>query len=335
MSFKNFSKPQKQDFVRQSARHCYYHHSQPNKPDGFTFFDKAVVRPERENAKAVLAGEAKGDKAEAQKIIDMHGVYVDSRGKTQSGDKPPLISGRAVENYCTDVAVNDLSPTDAFKNAINELQGFHGASWRDADKDKRELEHKTTVRYGADGSVPKKDIIPTHHEFELVCSNALDGLREAFAGANRITGQKELTGKFDDVQLPYKGYGDFQEGGVELKTKWDRGAGTDKPSAGSLPKEIPFNNLMQIAGYWHITDIWPQIVYANRLGYRVFKPTLDQLHAGVAAIREACVRRERLLAAANTTEELLKLCDPQWDHMFVWRDLPPEILDRAQKIWRS
>ena len=335
MSFKNFSKPQKQDFVRQAARHSYYHHSQPNKPDGFTFFDKAVVRSERENAKAVLAGEAKGDKAEAQKIIDMHGVYVDSRGRTQSGDKPPLISGRAVENYCTDVAVNDLSPTDAFKNAINELQGFSGASWRDADKDKRELEHKTTVRYGADGSVPKKDIIPTHHEFELVCSNALDGLREAFAGANRITGQKELTGKFDDVQLPYKGYGDFQEGGVELKTKWDRGAGTDKPSAGSLPKEIPFNNLMQIAGYWHITDIWPQIVYANRLGYRVFKPTLDQLHAGVAAIREACVRRERLLAAANTTEELLRLCDPQWDHMFVWRDLPPEILDRAQKIWRS
>ena len=265
----------------------------------------------------------------------MHGVYKDSRGKTQSGDKPPLISGRAVENYCTDVAVNDVSPADAFKNAINELQGFFGAEWRDADKDKRELEHKTTVRYGADGSVPKKDIIPTHHEFELVCSNALDGLREAFAGANRITGQKELTGKFDDVQLPYKGYGDFQEGGVELKTKWDRGAGTDKPSAGSLPKEIPFNNLMQIAGYWHITDIWPQIVYANRLGYRVFKPTLDQLHAGVAAIREACVRRERLLATANTTEELLQLCDPNWDHMFVWRDLPPEILDRAQKIWRS
>ena len=335
MSFKNFLKPQKQDFVRQSARHCYYHHSQPNKPDGFTFYDKAVVRPELANAKAVIAGEAKGDKAEAQRILDLHGVYIDSRGRTQSGDKPPLISGRAVENYCTDVAVNDLSPTDAFKNAINELQGFHGASWRDADKDKRELEHKTTVRYNADGSVPKKDIIPTHHEFELVCSNALDGLREAFAGANRITGQKELTGKFDDVQLPYKGYGDFQEGGVELKTKWDRGAGTDKPSAGSLPKEIPFNNLMQIAGYWHITDIWPQIVYANRLGYRVFKPTLDQLHAGVAAIREACVRRERLLAAANTTEELLQLCDPQWDHMFVWRDLPPEILDRAQKIWRS
>ena len=76
-------------------------------------------------------------------------------------------------------------------------------------------------------------------------------------------------------------------------------------------------------------------MYGNRLGYRVFKPTLDQLHAGVAAIREACVRRERLLATANTTEELLKLCDPQWDHMFVWRDLPPEILDRAQKIWRS
>jgi hypothetical protein len=335
LSFKNFSKPKKQDFVRQSARHSYYHHSSPSKPDGFTFFEKAVVRPELENAKAVIAGEAKGDKAEAQRILNLHGVYIDSRGKPQNGDKPPLISGRAVENYCTDVVVSDVSPADAFKNAINELHCFHGAEWRDADKDKRELEHKTTVRYGADGSIPKKDIIPTHTEFELVCSNALDGLREAFAGANRITGQKKIKGNIDDVQLPYLGYADYQEGGVELKTKWDTKAHTDKPSAGSLPKEITFPHLMQIAGYWHITGIWPTIVYANRLGYRVFKPELDQLHAGVAAIREACMRRERLLATANTTEELLKLCDPQWDHMFVWRDLPPEIIDRAQKIWRT
>ena len=317
---------------RTATQIAYYHHSNPSNPDGFTFFDKIIVRPELDAAKKNAE-----ESAEAKQLVELHGVYKDSRGKQQSGDKPILIGGRAVENYCTDILVNDVSPADAYKDALNELHSFHGGSWRDADKDKREIEHKVTARYTADGSAPKKLAKGSswHTEFELVCSNALDGLREATAGANRITGQQKLKGKFDDVNLPYLGYADYQGGGVELKTKWDKGAGTDKPAASSLPKEIMWSHLTQIAGYWHMTDVWPTIVYANRLGYRVFKPTLEQLQAGVAAIREACMRRERLLAAASTPAELLRLCDPQWDHMYVWRDLPPAILEQAHKIWRS
>lgn len=330
MSFSEFK--QAAPTKRTATQIAYYHHSNPSNPDGFTFFDKIIVRPELDAAKQNAQ-----ESAEAKQLVELHGVYKDSRGKQQSGDKPILISGRAVENYCTDILVNDVSPADAYKDALNELHSFHGGSWRDADKDKREIEHKVTARYTADGSAPKKleKGSSWHTEFELVCSNALDGLREATAGANRITGQQKLKGKFDDVKLPYLGYADYQGGGVELKTKWDKGAGTDKPAASSLPKEIMWSHLTQIAGYWHMTDVWPTIVYANRLGYKVFKPTIEQLQAGVAAIREACMRRERLLAAASTPEELLRLCDPQWDHMYVWRDLPPAILEQAHKIWRS
>jgi hypothetical protein len=339
MSFSDFAAKIEDPVAKHTGNRINYRwHSNPSNPDGYTFFDKIIIRPELEIAKAIIRKHVDSTDDSfyrAARLCDMHGLYTDSRGKEQTGDKPILIGGRAVENYCTDILVNDVSPADAYRDALNELHSFHGGSWRDADKDKREIEHKVTARYTADGSAPKKGDDGMHTEFELVCSNALDGLREATAGANRITGQQKLKGKFDDVKLPYLGYADYQGGGVELKTKWDKGAGTDKPAASSLPKEIMWGHLTQIAGYWHMTDVWPTIVYANRLGYRVFKPTLEQLQAGVAAIREACMRRERLLAAASTPEELLRLCDPQWDHMYVWRDLPPAVLEQAHKIWRS
>jgi hypothetical protein len=330
MSFSGFSE---RDLVVLFRRHNYFHHSKPSNPDGFTFYQKCIVRPALKAAQSVIADKRDGDKKQAQHLIDLHGVYIDGRGKQQSGDKPVMCAGRAAEDYCTDILVNDANPADAYSDAVNYLHGFHGGSWRNAATDKREIDHKLNPRYTTKGTVPKKDA--DHCELELVCRNALDGLREAMAGANRITGQKKLTGKFDDVELRYLGYADYQEGGVELKTKWDRRADSDKPSANSLPNEITFDHLMQIAGYWHITEIMPTIVYANRLGYRVFKPSLEQLQAGVTAIVEACRRRERLLAAAPTTEELLRLCDPQWEHAYLWKGMAPELVDQAHKIWRA
>ena len=188
MSFSEFKQAAPDVIAKRAATQiAYYHHSNPSNPDGFTFFDKIIVRPELNAAKKNAE-----KSAEAKQLVELHGVYRDSRGKQQSGDKPILIGGRAVENYCTDILVNDVSPADAYRDALNELHSFHGGSWRDADKDKREIEHKVTARYAADGSAPKKGADGMHTEFELVCSNALDGLREATAGANRITGQHNL-----------------------------------------------------------------------------------------------------------------------------------------------
>ena len=330
MSFQALSKRESKEFA---DRHNYFHHSKPSNPDGFTFYEKSVVRPNHQAARSIVAGKLDGDKDEARRLLDLHGDYIDAAGKLQSGDKPVMCGGRAVEDYCTDILVNDVPPAEAYKNAVNYVRGFTGGNWRDHEADKREIDHKFNPKYTDKGTVAKFD---AHNcELELVCRNALDGLREAMAGANRITGQKKLTGRFDDVQLSYLGFGDYQDGSVELKTKWDRRADTDKPTAASLPTDITFDHLMQVAGYWHITEVMPTIVYANRLGYRVFKPSLEQLQAGVAAIIEGCKRRERLLAAASTTEELLRLCDPQWDHAYLWKGMAPELLNNAQKIWRG
>ena len=122
-------------------------------------------------------------------------------------------------------------------------------------------------------------------------------------------------------------------GKVELKTQWDGKAYTDKPAANSLPSDIKEPHLYQIAGYWHLSGIIPKIVYANRMGYRVFEPTQEQLEFGLTRIIEACRRRERLMLAADTTEKLLRLTDPQWSHIFGWKDMNPELLHRAKKIW--
>ncbi len=326
MSFNNFS----DHFAK---RHNYFRHSNPSMPDGYTFFDKGIIRPDRDNCWSILKGDTPGDKDEAQRRLDLHGYYKDSNGDAVYSDNPNMCAGRSAENYCTDVLVNDIAPAEAYANAINQLQSYQGASWKDADADKRAIEHKTNPRYTNEGKAAKADA--HHSEFELVCGNALDGLREATVGANRVVGQAKLVGKLDDCQLGYLGYADYQDGGVELKTKWDRKADTDKPSANSLPSSIQFSHLTQIAGYWHMSGIWPKIVYANRLGYKVFEPTLDQLHAGLAAITEACKRRERLLRAAETTQDLLKLCDPDWGHNFAWNNVAPEILEEAKKLWRD
>jgi len=120
---------------------------------------------------------------------------------------------------------------------------------------------------------------------------------------------------------------------VELKTQWDSNAHTDSPRANSLPNEIRENHLTQIAGYNLLSGHVPKIVYANRLGYRVFEATQEQLEFGIARIVEACKRRERLLMAHDKIEDVLRLTDPMWSHMFAWRGYSPEIIHQAKQIW--
>ena len=57
---------------------------------------------------------------------------------------------------------------------------------------------------------------PSFTEFGLTCQFALEGMREVTKGSNRVTGQCKIGGKLEGVDLPYLGYGDFQEGGIEF-----------------------------------------------------------------------------------------------------------------------
>ena len=325
MSFQNIQK--------HFDKHGYFWHSNPSKPDGLTFFEKGILRPELRRAYQVLANQGEhhiDDVGAAEVELRLHGTYQDSLGKTITNDNPNMMSGRAAQHYCDQVLLEEAAPGDAYAETMNMLHSYQGGYWRDKAQDDAVIAHRTTLRYSPEGKVVKE---PTACEFELVCNNALDGVREATAGDNRIVGEVELLGHLPKCALQYKGYPDYQEGKVELKTQWDGKAYSDKPTANSLPSDIKEPHLYQIAGYWHLSGIIPKIVYANRMGYRVFEPTQDQLEFALSRIIEACRRRERLMLAADTTEKLLRLTDPQWSHIFGWRDMNPDLLHRAKKIW--
>lgn len=310
----------------------YFHHSQPSTPDFYTFFQKGIIRPERNKALKVIRGETDGVKEDAEAVLDQGGYYIDYRGKIQFGDNINMASGRAVEYYCDLMLIEGAMPNEAYREALNVLTSLQTGSWTDQDKTRAQIEGRQALRYNIEGKAPKKTEEPSRAEFELVCENAHAGLKEAMQGANQIVGQTELRGNLPGCELEYLGYGDYQEGAVELKTQWDTGVDTDSPRSNSLPKEIKQPHLMQIAGYWHITGKIPRIVYANRLGYRVFEATIEQLEYALQDVIAACVRREKLMMVTENVEQLLKLCDPHFGDSFVWRDLHPEELRRAKRL---
>ena len=243
-----------------------------------------------------------------------------------------MASGRAVEYYFDLCLIDYMTVTEAFREALNLLGSLQTGSWTDQEKTKAQIAGRLMPRHKLKEYVDTFGNKRTLNEFELVCEHAHMGLQEAMQGANRITGQTELRGKLPGCQLDYLGYGDYQEGAVELKTQWDSGVDTDKPRANSLPKDIKHPHLMQIAGYWHITGKIPRIVYANRLGYRVFEATIEQLEYALSDVIAACVRREKLMMVTENVEQLLKLCDPHFGDSFVWRDVHPDVLRQAKKL---
>ena len=311
-------------------RFNYRWHSNPSTPDAWTFFDKAVQRVQRDEAFKILRGETEGDTSWAEKILDQGAYYKDAMGSTQFTDNPNMVSGRAVQQYADRLLVDEVSPSDAYADAINLLHGFRGGDWRDTEKDARIIENRERLYYDAEGKRSKE---PTHNEFGLVCENAAAGVREAMQGANRITGEIELFGPLPGCELPYFGKPDYGDGRCELKTQWDQAADTDSPRANSLPKKIKAPHMMQIAGYWYLSGIVTRIVYANRLGYVVHEPTEEELDRALGDIASACKRREKLMKVADDVQDLLRLTDPHFADSFVWRDVHPEVLMQAKKMF--
>ena len=308
----------------------YFHHSQPTTPDYWVFFDKGVIRPARNKAQKIVAGEIDGDIEAAQALLDRHGFYKDPTGRTQYNDNINMVSGRLVQNYCDRVLLEDITPGDSYSEAVNELQALHVGPHRDRDLVSQQIEGRLAGRFTAEGAKAKKDA--NFCELELVCQNALEGVREATKGANQIVGESELRGTLPGCDLPYLGFADYQEGGLELKTQWDTAVHTDSPRANSLPNQTKAPHLLQLAGYWHMSGKIPKIVYANRLGYRIFEPTEEELRYALDDIIRACRRRERLMKITESTEDLLSLIEPGFGDSFVWRDLHPDVIKEAKKL---
>ena len=308
-----------------AARHGYYHHSNPSRPDSATFWDKGIRRRAVNDAWKVLKGELDGNATAARETIDKF-----------SFDNINMHSGNIVQHYCDDVLLDGEGGGEAYRNAVNELHAYKPPKHNDIEKEMAVISHREDPIYGSDGKKARKDDDDAGCcELELVCGNALDGLREAFslAGINQLEGEVDLWGQLEGCELKYNGRPDYCRR-IELKTQWDRSAHTDKPAANSLPATARYGWLTQVTGYWKLSGLLPTIVAANRIGYRIFQPTEDELRDTLQAVTQACQRRERLLKVAQTPRELMQLCDPQWDHMWAWKDLHPDVIKEAREIYR-
>ena len=306
-----------------ASRHSYYHHSNPSQPDGATFFEKSIKRPAVSAAWNVIRGRADGNANEARETIDKY-----------SFDNINMHSGNIVQHYCNAVLLDDEGGGEAYRTAVNELHDYKPPGHNDIEQEMAVVHHRENPIYGIDGSKPRNPDAASSCELERVCSHALDGLREAVSinGINDVEGEVDLWGQLDGCELKYTGRPDYSRR-IELKTMWDRSAHTDKPAANSLPAAPSYLHLQQVAGYWKLSGLLPTLVVANRLGYRIFRPSEDDLRDTLQNVTEACQRRERLLKVAKTPEELVRLCDPRWDHFFAWKDLHPDVLKQVREIY--
>jgi len=306
-----------------AARHNYYHHSNPSRPDAATFWDKGIRRRAVNDSYKILKGELDGNATAARETIDKYAF-----------DNINMHSGNIVQHYCDAVLLHDEGG-EAYPNAVNELHAYTSPKHNDIEKEMAVVHHREAVIYDSEGKKARNPDDAGCCELELVCGNALDGLREAFSLAriNDIEGEVDLWGQLEGCELKYNGRPDYCRR-IELKTMWDRQAHTDKPAANSLPAVATHLHRQQVAGYWKLSGLLPTIVVANRMGYRIFQPSEDELRDTLQAVTQACQRRERLLKAAKSPEELVRLCDPQWDHFFAWKDLHPDVLKQAREIYR-
>ncbi len=140
-------------------RFNYRWHSNPSTPDAWTFFDKAVQRVQRDEAFKILRGETEGDTSWAEKILDQSAYYKDAMGSTQFTDNPNMVSGRALQQYADRLLVDEVSPSDAYADAINLLHGFRGGDWRDTEKDARIIENRERLFYDAEGKGAKNQLL--------------------------------------------------------------------------------------------------------------------------------------------------------------------------------
>lgn len=287
----------------------YYHHSNPNRPLCAVMFDKCVVRPKTQNAWKIVKGEITGDKKEAQAILSR---YMD--------DNANMMAGRVAEACAKLVLIEGESYDTALRHGFSLMDGYRPRTW--------------------DGGHDKAKIALNTEEFAEVLQNTINGIDQAHKelGLNRVEGQSEIFVNLDGLELPFSGFPDFTKR-VELKTKWSSIANTKsgKRSA-SLPTKPEWNHIQQLAGYWAGTGLMQSIVYVNAKEYRIFNA--ENCEALSADALQACLNhmvgklqvRERLLKSTDSVDEMLRLIEPDFKHMWAW-DMRPEVVDEAKKLW--
>tara|TARA_R100000988_G_scaffold77854_1_gene41778 strand:- start:1321 stop:2262 length:942 start_codon:yes stop_codon:yes gene_type:complete len=304
--------------IKWAADKHYFHHSNPaSKPLCRTLFEKCVIRPKVSQAWAVIKGDKVGDTDAAKATVNLY-----------KDDNANMLAGRVVQD-CANLHLIDGHTIEAvIRQGLSRLDEYQPRTWDDG-KDERKL-------------------AVNRAEFADVLTNAIEGVKEAHAhyGLNRIDGESEIFTNLSGLELPYSGFPDFSRR-IELKTKWttlDKRSKTGVKSA-SLPQQPDWPHVCQVAGYWAGTGLMQTIVYArktpttkNAVGYRVFNAdnsdrlTNEGLQAALNHITAKCAIRENILKSANSVEQMLRLIEPDFSHIWAW-DLRPEVLTEAKKLW--
>ena len=245
-----------------------------------------------------------------------------------------MLAGRVVQDCANLVLIDDHTLDAAIRQGMSRLDEYEPRTWDDG-KDERQL-------------------IVVRDEFVDVLTNAIEGVKEAHDayGLNRIEGESEIFANLPGLELPYSGFPDFSRR-IELKTKWSGVADTKSGKRSApLPQQPDWNHVCQVAGYWFGTGLMQTIVYARKtpatkrktpgaddaVGYRVFnennsdKLSKDGLQGAINHIVAKCAIRENLLKSTNSVDEMLRLIEPDFGHMWAW-DMRPAVLDEAKKLW--
>ena len=281
------------------------------------------MRPKTDDAWKVVKGEKVGNRDAAFSVI-----------RNYENDNAKMLAGRVVQDCANLVLIDDHTLDAAIRHGMSLLDQYKPRTWDDG-KDERQL-------------------IVVRDEFVDVLTNAIEGVKEAHAayGLNRIEGESEIFANLPGLELPYSGFPDFSRR-VELKTKWSGVADTKSGKRSApLPQQPDWNHVCQVAGYWFGTGLMQTIVYARKtpttkrktpgaddaVGYRVFnesnsdKLSKDGLQGAINNIVAKCAIRENLLKSTNSVDEMLRLIEPDFGHMWAW-DMRPAVLDEAKKLW--
>ncbi len=297
--------------IKWAADKHYFHHSNPaSRPICRTLFEKCVIRPKVSQAWAVIKGDKVGDTDAAKATVNLY-----------KDDNANMLAGRVVQD-CANLHLIDGHTIEAvIRQGMSRLDEYQPRTWDDG-KDERKL-------------------AVNRAEFADVLTNAIEGVKEAHAlyGLNRIDGESEIFTNLSGLELPYSGFPDFSRR-IELKTKWSSAAANTKSGkrAASLPTQPDWSHTSQVAGYWAGTGLMQTIVYANAKDFRVFNAdnsdrlTNEGLQAALNHITAKCAIRENILKSADSVEQMLRLIEPDFAHMWAW-DMRPEVLTEAKKLW--
>ena len=238
-------------------------------------------------------------------------------------DKPKsinMLAGTAVHEAAFEIANGKTSQSQAVRHALSTLQ-----------------EHKPANFNKRDATITAHLLSDDGERVANTIEQTVEGIREAFAGANQIDVEEKIELELHGIDVPIIGYTDGRGAGVigEVKTRWDRISANSKTgfSNNSVPAKPQPNDIAQIALYQKAFDGGTcKLIYANRISHIVHEVSQDQLDEAMAQTLVQLRKRQRILERTATMRDIIDLCEVDWSD-FRWRDFSPELLLELKTVF--